>query len=297
MNTVNNRLMRSLLYVPGHNSTLVSKAAAGSADVIVIDFEDAVPVDMKPIARERLNTHAHEISSKNKTVAVRVNAESDLLLKDISAIAAANVNLIVLPKVESAEQIQTLANAVKNDSIEIIGLIESPQGLINAQQIAAAHPNLIALSIGSEDLSFVMQMKPCWDSLLVPSVQVSIACKAENIEVLGYVGSISEFRDLDAFASSVNRSVPLGFSGGFAIHPAQVPILNNAFSPSDEEVAHARRVVDAFAFAQQNQEGAIAVDGKMVDLPVALRAKNTLSRFNLIELKEKDQITDSSSIS
>ncbi len=280
---MNDRLMRSLLYVPGQNEKLVTKAAAGSADVIVIDFEDAVPAEVKPVARELLAAHSELITASGKEVAVRVNAEQELLALDIPTVLASATTLLILPKVESAQQVQTVAERLEGSQVGIIGLIESPKGLLNVTEIAAAHPRLLALSIGTEDLSFDMQMTPCWDSLLVPSMQVNIACKAAGIELLGYVGSIAEFRDIEAFETSVMRSTSLGFTGGFAIHPAQVEVLNRAFSPCREDVAHARRVVEAFAKAQGEGTGAIAVDGKMVDLPVALRAEKLLLRSRLIE--------------
>lgn len=141
--------------------------------------------------------------------------------------------------------------------------------------------------MGTEDLSFDMEMSPCWDALLVPSMQVNIACKAAGIDALGYVGSIAEFRDIAAFETCVQRSVPLGFSGGFAIHPAQVEVLNRAFSPDPAQVELAGRIVEAYGRAKQEGIGAIAVDGKMIDLPVALRAEKLLDLHALISAREK----------
>lgn len=279
-------IMRSLLYVPGQNERLVGKAVAGTADVIVLDLEDAVPAATKPQARQALATHCRQIREAGKASAVRVNAPKDLQALDLPAVIAAGADLVVLPKVESALQVQTLANVLAETDIGIIGLIESPAGLLNAADIAAAHPRLLALSVGTEDLSFDMEMTPCWDSLLVPSMQVNIACKAAGIAVLGYVGSIAEFRDIASFEASVTRSRPLGFSGGFAIHPAQVEVLNRVFSPDEGEVALAKRIVEAFAQAQRDAVGAIAVDGKMIDLPVALRAKKLLARQALVAEKK-----------
>ncbi|OXY83133.1 HpcH/HpaI aldolase/citrate lyase family protein [Oceanimonas doudoroffii] len=282
-------IMRSLLYVPGQNEKLVGKAVAGSADVIVLDLEDAVPAATKPQARQALAMHCQQIRQAGKDAAVRVNAPNDLLALDLPAVIGAGANLVVLPKVESALQVQTLASALDETDIGIIGLIESPAGLLNAAEIAAAHPRLLALSVGTEDLSFDMEMTPCWDSLLVPSMQVNIACKAAGIAVLGYVGSIAEFRDIAAFEASVSRSLPLGFSGGFAIHPAQVEVLNRVFSPGEEEVVLARRIVEAFAQASRDAVGAIAVDGKMIDLPVARRAEKLLARLALVAARENKQ--------
>lgn len=276
------RILRSLLYVPGQNEKLVAKAVAGAADAIVLDLEDAVPDAIKPQAREALAQHCQQVRQVGKEAAVRVNASRELLDLDLPAVIAAGATLVVLPKVESAAQVQRVAEILSETDICIIGLIESPVGLLNAVEIAAAHPRLLALSVGTEDLSFDMDMSPCWDSLLVPSMLVNIACKAAGIEALGYVGSIAEFRDIAAFEISVTRSLPLGFAGGFAIHPAQVEVLNRLFSPDPSEVERARRIVEAFAAAKHQSIGAIAVDGKMVDLPVALRAEKLLAREALI---------------
>ncbi|WP_404325293.1 CoA ester lyase [Cobetia sp. UIB-001] len=271
-------LMRSLLYVPGHNAKLVAKAVAGDADAIVLDLEDAVPPETKPTARSLLAEHCAAVQAAGKLAAVRVNASEALLAQDLPAVQGACADYVILPKVESRAAVADLADRLEGTDSLLIGLIETPSGLLNVAAIAAAHPRLQALSVGSEDLAFEMQMAPCWDSLLVPSMQVNTACKAAGIDLLGYVGSIAEFRDLTAFEANVMRSVPLGFAGGFAIHPAQVAVLNRAFSPSAAEVDHARRVVAEFFDAQGASGGAIAVDGKMIDLPVARRAQRILER-------------------
>ncbi len=281
------RIMRSLLYVPGQNEKLIEKAAKGSADVVVLDLEDAVPDENKPMAREMLAASCQLIQASGKAAAVRVNASEQLLDLDLPAVIAAGADLVVLPKVEAASQVQALAARLPGKNTGIIGLIESPAGLLNVADIAASHGRLLALSVGTEDLSFDMEMSPCWDALLVPSMQVNIACKAAGIDALGYVGSIAEFRDIAAFETCVQRSVPLGFSGGFAIHPAQVEVLNRAFSPDPAQVELAGRIVEAYGRAKQEGIGAIAVDGKMIDLPVALRAEKLLDLHALISAREK----------
>ncbi|WP_016854237.1 HpcH/HpaI aldolase/citrate lyase family protein [Halomonas smyrnensis] len=275
-------LMRSLLYVPGHNAKLVAKAVAGDADVIVLDLEDAVPPETKPTARSVLAEHCAAVQAAGKLAAVRVNAPEELLAQDLPAVQEACADCVILPKVESRADVAGVADRLEGTGSFLIGLIETPSGLLNVDAIAAAHPRLRALSLGSEDLAFEMQMTPCWDSLLVPSMQINIACKTAGIDLLGYVASIAEFRDLTVFENHVMRSVPLGFAGGFAIHPAQVAVLNRAFSPSAAEIDHARRVVAEFFDAKGAAVGAISVDGKMIDLPVARRAQRMLERQALI---------------
>lgn len=275
-------LPRSWLYVPGNKSDLIKKASNGTADAIVIDFEDAVLAADKPVARSQLIHHVELLKAQKKLIAVRVNGPKALLDQDIEVLRTCVPDYLILPKVESPKQIQYVIDQMKDFDIHIIGLIESPIGVLNAHLIAQSHKNLVALSIGSEDLSFEMQMQPCWDSLYVPSMQVNIACKAAGISCIGYIGSIAEFRELDRFKATVERSVPLGFLGGFAIHPVQIAILNEAFTPSYEELKQAKRIVMEFSAAQNESKGVIAVNGKMVDLPVARRAEQLIDRFSYL---------------
>lgn len=279
---MNELLPRSWLYVPGNKSDLIKKASNCAADAIVIDFEDAVLAVDKPNARSQLIHHAELLKAQNKLIAVRVNGPKELLDEDLDVLRTCIPDYLILPKVESPNQIQYVVDQMKEFDVRIIGLIESPIGVLNAHSIAQSHKNLVALSIGSEDLSFEMQMQPCWDSLYVPSMQVNIACKAAGIGCIGYMGSIAEFREIDRFKATVERSAPLGFFGGFAIHPAQISILNEAFTPSSAELEQARRIIVAFSAAQNESKGAIAVDGKMVDLPVARRAEQLIDRFSYL---------------
>jgi len=274
-------LLRSLLYVPGHNTALIEKAAHSIADAVVFDLEDAVPLGFKQSAREQLSASADLVHGCNKQFAVRVNSDESMLMDDLSVINDSNVDIVVLPKIESADEVIHLSNNL-SDSIKIIGLIESPKGLINAVSIATSSDRLLGLSIGTEDFSLEMGMSPTWDSLIVPSMQLNLACKFAGISIFGYVGSISEFRNINAFHETLNRSKALGFEGGFAIHPNQLSPLNTVFSPSPEEVEFSKKVVNAFT-ESSDTKGAVAVDGKMIDLPVAKRCERILFRNSQIE--------------
>lgn len=284
-------LFRSLLYVPGHRADLLSKAMKGEADIIVLDLEDSVPIDLKDHARNNIAQFQLEASKAGKSLAVRINSDLDLIAADVESIGQTKVDIIVAPKVDEAEQVATLVELFleqqddNKKSLSIIAMIESPTGLFNATAIAHSHPWVVALNLGTEDFSLEMGMEPSWESLLYPSQQLLLAAKSAGKLALGYSGSIANFRDLSQFTSIVERSAKLGFDGGFAIHPKQIQPLNNAFSPKDSEIEFAQRVVEAFDQAMLSGTGAVSVDGKMVDLPVANRAKVVLARAQQIAKK------------
>lgn len=278
---------RSLLYTPAHMQKYARKAAEGHADVVILDLEDSVPRDEKRAARALLAESATLLHASGKLVAVRLNADVEAQIEDLRAALAANADILILPKIETPLAVRQIALAMSEIASgpmpDLIALIETPAGLLDVAQIATAHPLLKALNLGTEDFAREMGMEPEWTSLLYPSQQIAIAARSAGIIPLGYAGSIAEFRNEDAFTRTVEASARLGFEGGFAIHPSQVAALNRAFSPSDEVVAHAQRVVSAFAEAERGGLGAVSVDGRMVDLPVVQRAQKVLARATSIK--------------
>jgi citrate lyase subunit beta/citryl-CoA lyase len=279
-------LWRSLLYTPGHQPALAAKAARSAADVVILDLEDAVPPDAKGLARSLIADSAAVLRAAGRVVAVRVNAGAAQQAADLAAAVAARADVVILPKVEGAGQITATAARLTAEEppgheIALIALIETPLGLHEVRAIAGAHPRLRAINLGTEDFAREMDMEPDWDSLLFPSQQIAIAAKAAGIMPLGYAGSIAGFRDIDAYAAMLRKSARLGFQGGFAIHPAQIAPLNAAFSPSEAEIALAEEIRQRFQEAAAQGQGAVAVQGRMVDRPVALRAEALLRRAAL----------------
>ena len=285
-------LFRSLLYVPGHREDLLTKSMKGDADIVVLDLEDSVPFKLKNEARKNINGFNLEALRVGKSLAVRINSIPEMIPVDIESIVRAGVNIIVAPKVDEVEHVNVLVNQIskslggRDKDISIIAMIESPKGIYNANAIAHSHPWVVALNLGTEDFSLEMGMEPSWDSLLYPSQQIILAAKAAGKLALGYSGSIAEFQDINLFSSIVNKSAKLGFDGGFAIHPKQIAPLNTAFSPKESDIALAQRIVSAFDEAMQQGNGAVSVDGKMVDRPVAIRAQVILERARKIASKE-----------
>jgi citrate lyase subunit beta/citryl-CoA lyase len=153
-------------------------------------------------------------------------------------------------------------------------------------EIAKADRRIIALTLGGEDFALAMGMLPTAEALMMPKQQLAIAARAAGILPLGFIGTVADYKDLDAFRLTVRRSRRLGFRGASVIHPAQIPILNEEFSPSADEVASAKKIVAAYDEAVAAGRGSISVDGKMIDVPVVLRAQELLAVDGAIQERE-----------
>lgn len=276
---------RSLLYVPTHVEKFVAAAHTRGADAIILDLEDAVPPDQKALARGLVASAAARVGQGGADVLVRINGP-DLAPADIEAAVGPAVAGLYLPKVESADEVRGLdaliiaaekRAGVAVGSTRLVALIESAAGWLRMAEIAAASPRLVGLSLGSEDFCADVGMDPSEETLLGPKQQLIITAAAAGLMAFGVVGVNTSFKDPDAYLAMARRSRSLGYAGSSAIHPSQVPLLNEAFSPSAEEIAYAERVVAGSAAADAEGRGAFALDGKMIDAPIVARARRLLA--------------------
>jgi citrate lyase subunit beta/citryl-CoA lyase len=155
------------------------------------------------------------------------------------------------------------------------------------QEIAASSPRIVGMNLGAEDFALAVGMLPEAEGLFFPKQTLIIAARAAGVLPLGFIGTVADYKDLDAFRATVRRSRRLGFAGASVIHPSQVAILNEEFRPAAAEVEHARRIVAAFDEAKKTSRGSIEVDGKMVDIPVVVRARQVLDRHEAFERKAR----------
>ncbi|MGX9181949.1 HpcH/HpaI aldolase/citrate lyase family protein [Mesorhizobium sp. BHbdii] len=277
---------RSLLFVPSHIPRFVEKAHDCGADGIILDLEDSVPQERKGEARRQISESVAKVGRKGASVLVRVNRGLRALAADLDVAVMAGVDALVLPKVDSAEWVSEVVNAVTElerernlaqGCIRFLAQIETPGALQRLAAIASAHPRMIAMTLGPEDFSAAVGGAPEFDLLLAPSLAVLFAARAAGLLPLGFIGSIGEFSDSCKLHEVAIHARRLGFAGALAIHPAQVAILNEAFSPSAKELAWARRVVAAEKAAAGRGLCAFAMDGKMIDPPVVRRAHEILA--------------------
>ncbi len=287
---------RSLLFVPATSERFIEKAHERGADGIIIDLEDAVALQEKPRARNLVRDIARRVSKGGADILVRINRPLRMAVLDIEASIWPEIDGLVVPKVESSDHIGFLCEIIDeleeergmpNGHTVIKSLIETPRGYSNVQEIARSSKRLAAITLGQEDFSAEMGMvEPDGLQLLSFYQNVQVAARAAGISPMGYPGSIAEFTDLELFKSNALIARRLGFDGGSCIHPKQVPILNEAFTPKESEIERAELMVAAYDKAMAAGDGAVAFEGKMIDVPVVARAQRILSIRDRISAKK-----------
>ena len=258
-------------------------------------LEDAVAASGKERARALVPEAAETVSRGGADVVVRINRPLRLALRDIEAAVGPRVLALALPKVDSAEHVRLLAEIVDEVEAErgmapgttrFVAMVETAAAFFRIAEIARAHPRLCALTLGAEDFALSAGILPEAEGLFMPKQMAVFAARAAGIMPLGFIGTVAEFHDLQGFRQTIRRSRRLGFIGASVIHPSQVAILNEEFRASPEEADHARRVVAAYDKALAERVGAVAVDGKMIDVPVVERARLLLEREAAIAARE-----------
>ncbi|MDM0106570.1 CoA ester lyase [Variovorax sp. J22R24] len=272
---------RTLLFVPAISPHLIEKATGRGADVLIVDLEDSVPIERKVEARQMASQAISRLAGQTP-VLLRVNSSADLLRADIEAMPLAQIDGVLLPKVESAAQVVALAELLAHPregqvaSLPIAALIETPLGVMRVESIASAHPSVSALGFGAEDYASEMRVEPRPESLLWAAQTVTNCARAFGLACWGLPGSVAEINDMDAFADLVRLGRSIGFSGTVCIHPRQIAPANSGFGPTTQELEWARKVLAAAAEAQAKGVGAISLDGRMIDRPIVERAKRLI---------------------
>lgn len=284
------RLLRSVLFVPGNDQRKLGKAGATGADLVVIDLEDAVAESEKTAARA-IARQAVAAVAADAPAAVRVNGiDSGRLADDVAAVAAAELAAIVVPKVESAGALEAAEQALERAErdrglaagrIGLIVLLETPLGIARCEEILLSAPSrTIAAMFGVADFSAALGVEVTEDGteLLFARGRLVVAARAAGLP--GPIdGPFLRIDDIPRLLTDSRRSRALGFEGRVALHPSQVEPINRAFSElSDEQLATATRIVQAFEDAEASGVASIRVDGSFVDYPVYELARARLRR-------------------
>lgn len=260
------RIRRTRLYLPGNTPKFFVNAALYGADSVILDLEDAVPESEKDEARSLVCQSLRYVDFGAAERMVRINS-GVMGMADARAAAAAGADVLLVPKAESAEAIEALESPIPT-----IPLIESARGLAHAAEIAMA-PGVVALAVGVEDyLADIGGRRDAPEAMAFAYGQIVNAARSAGLSPLASV--YADIDDLPGFRVEVKRMISLGFDGVGCLHPSQVPVAQRAFAPTPEEEEWARQVVAAF----EDKGGAVAVNGKMIDAPVAARARRILER-------------------
>ena len=274
---------RSALYMPGSNARALEKAKSLDADVIIFDLEDAVAPEAKQTAREQIVAALNSGEYGRRELVVRINGlESEWGSTDVREIAVHRPAALLIPKVETPEQLKAVAALVPEDQPDIAlwAMIETPLAILNLKEIAAASLDLSlklgCFIVGPNDL--VKDTRVTLDANRTAALfwlsSIVTAARAYGIEVLD--GVYNNFKDLEGYEAECRHGQMLGMDGKTLIHPSQIELANQIFSPPADEVAWARKVIEVFAQPENQGKGVINVDGKMVELLHVEMAKRTV---------------------
>lgn len=287
---------RSMLYVPVNVERFVEHAHTRGADCIQLDLEDSIPPSGKRAARELVRQAAAKVRRGGADVIVRINGPLSLAVRDLEASVCADVDALSIPKVEGPSHVRLIDEMVtaleREAGIEegrtrLVLMIETPQAFLDMRAIAQASARVVGMTIGDEDFALECGMQADAEALLPAKQQMIITARATGIMPLGFIDSIANISDMDAFRAMARRSRRLGFDGASCVHPSQVGILNQEYTPDAGALAYARRVVGEYSEAAATGRGTLRIDGKMIDLPVVVRAQRLLARFDAIQQRER----------
>ncbi|MGE5352811.1 MAG: aldolase/citrate lyase family protein [Acidobacteriota bacterium] len=281
--TAKDRLRRSRLYLPGNEPKFFPNAGLHEPDGVILDLEDSVAPAEKEAAQLLVRNALRTVDFYGTERMVRIN-QLPLGKRDLEFIVPHNVNLILIPKCESAEQVYDIENEVLRlkkeynitNDIYYMPIIESALGVLRAYEIASASENVVSLAIGLEDYTAdlgTQRTDEGKESFFARSMLVN-AAKAAGIQAIDTV--FSDVSDMEGLRKSVVEAKALGFEGKGCIHPRQIKVINEAFAPNEAEIEKAKKIVLAFEEAERKGVGVVSLGSKMIDAPVVKRARNTI---------------------
>ena len=291
-------ILRSLLFVPGNTPRMLDRAIGLRPDAFVPDMEDSVPWDEKANARGVTAAYIPELAATGLPVIPRVNSlDTGLLEDDLSAVTGPHVYGVSVGKMDNPEIVAEVARlldraeskaGVESGAIRLVPWIESAEAIVKVYDICKSSDRIVAVALGAEDFTNDMEIKRTDGDSELAYARGAIAVAARAAGVLALDTPFFAFRDPVALKANSEMSRAIGFKGRFAIHPAQLDIINGVYSPSEDEVAQARREIEAFEEAVAMGRGSTSLDGKVIDVPVVKRAHALLDRAKAMGLTVAD---------
>ncbi len=288
-------VLRSILFTPGNNMRMIQKIPTLTADAVILDLEDSIPMIEKDTARVFIRDSYESAGSGSAALWVRVNGfTTGLTAQDCDFIVQKGLAGIMLPKVESKEDVQKLEPILDKlerkrglEALPLIPTIETAAGVMSAYEIAKASKRIVALGFGAVDFTRDMGtvLSKNGTEIFVARSLVAMASRAARIQALDTV--FIDIADKDGLIADSQQARQLGFKGKFLIHPGQINPVNQVFSPSTKEIEYAKKVINAFKEAEAKGRGAASLDGRMIDIPVFQQAQDLLSLADAINQKEK----------
>ncbi|HER0984638.1 TPA: citrate (pro-3S)-lyase subunit beta [Streptococcus pyogenes] len=280
------RLRRTMMFVPGANAAMLRDAPLFGADSVMFDLEDSVSLKEKDTSRALVHFALKTFDYSSVETVVRVNGLDSCGALDIEAVVLAGVNVIRLPKTETAQDIVDVEAVIerveRENGIEVgrtrmMAAIESAEGVLNARDISKASKRLIGIALGAED--YVTNMKtrryPDGQELFFARSMILHAARAAGIAAIDTV--YSDVNNTEGFQNEVRMIKQLGFDGKSVINPRQIPLVNEIYTPTKKEIDHAKQVIWAIREAESKGSGVISLNGKMIDKPIVERAERVIA--------------------
>lgn len=296
MTYVKNRLRRTMMFVPGNNPAMVKDAGIYGADSIMLDLEDAVSLTEKDAARMFVYNAIKTVDFGGAEIVVRINGQDTPFYdEDVKAMVKAGVDVIRLPKTESAAMIKKLVSdmekaeqeyGVEKGSIGVMAAIESAKGVLNAPEIATSTPLMMGLAVSGEDYTADMHTHRYPDGRELEFARNMVLQAARAADVYAFDTVFSNMNDTEGFYRETNYIYELGYDGKSLVNPRQIPMVNKVFNPTKDEIENAQAVQNAIREAKAKGSGVISMNGKMVDKPVVEKANRvieTAKASNLID--------------
>ncbi len=288
---------RSSLIMPVNQPRFVERAFARGADAIVLDLEDSVSPREKARARTMVKDAIPIAALGGADVFVRINKATELMLEDLDAAIHPGLTGLSVPKAESAAEMHMLDELVgyweqrrglPAGSVQYTVAMETAKGILRAEEIAVASPRIACIGAGPEDLALDLGIEATVEGreFLYAKLRMILVANAAGVLPMGLMGTLADYADLEGLTRSAQEAYRVGFRGASLIHPAQVPICNAAYAPAPELVAWSKRLIEAFDDGVARGTASVALEGRMIDIPLAEKAHRLLARANAIAAKE-----------
>jgi citrate lyase subunit beta/citryl-CoA lyase len=279
-------MLRSLLFVPGNKASMLEKALGLKPDAFAPDMEDSVPAAEKANARETIRALLPRLAATGIPVIPRVNSlDTEWTEADLEAVVGPHVFGISVGKVRRAGDIAAISQVIGKletraglslGTLHLVPWIETAEAIVNVAEICRASERIVAVAFGGEDFTNDMGVERLEDEAQIAYARQALCVAARAAHVLALDTPYFKLRNLEGLRDNALRAKSIGFKGKFAIHPEQIDTLNECFSPSAQEVAHAERVVAAFEEAERRGRASTSLDGWVIDVPVVKRARALL---------------------
>ena len=285
-------LLRSLVFVPGNRANMLERALGFGADVVMVDLEDSVPPGEKAAACEMAAEWVPRLAAAGRRVMVRVNSlDTGLTSQELDTVVCPELAGISVGKGDSAWDLQQVDQllgplesraGIPRGTIKLVPWIETAMAIVHVYEMARASQRIVGVAFGAEDYTNDMGVirTDFGEECYYARSAVAVAARAARVAALD--GPFVGFRDPDGLRTDAGTARQIGFTGKFAIHPAQIDIINETFSPHPDDVEYARTVVAAWEEAESAGRGSLSIDGRMVDVPVVKRAQNLLALVEAI---------------